>query len=312
MIRRYFIAIFAICFTLNGVAVAQTDVERLHHHFIQRLVYGSEIGEIQGKPIEKFMREEKISILEGNFKLLGALCNDTSAMMEMTIVDGKRYAISFIKDSVRMAVISYPASYQLILGTTLMEAENLLISNVKKTSLPPIEVNNISGDILQQIGTSGIYFLKGFHYTLPELNGNRYYVKESDSVYSLLYSEDLPMETMANLVTGTDIEHQLILNITMVKYGYKTENATIPLRQWITYCFSEGCIPYFGVMSKETEKMVCELLMINELLGYAHVMKMEFNPKILSNRKGEIKARLNSYVPIWNLKSLMDDKLNNK
>ena len=65
-------------------------------------------------------------------------------------------------------------------------------------------------------------------------------------------------------------------------------------------------------MSKETEKMVCELLMINELLGYAHVMKMEFNPKILSNRKGEIKARLNSYVPIWNLKSLMDDKLNNK
>jgi ferredoxin len=90
--------------------------------------------------------------------------------------------------------------------------------------------------------------------------------------------------------------------------GYKIDSATVPLRQWITYCFSEGCVPYFGVMTKESEKMVCELLMINEMLGYAHVMKMEFNPQILANREGKIKARLNSYIPIWNLKSLMDDK----
>ncbi len=308
MIKRYFIVLFTISFALGGVAVAQTDVERLHHHFIQRLVYGSEKGELQGKPIKKFMQEEKISILEGDFKLLGALNSDTSAIMEMTIVDGKRYAISFIKDSVRKAVISYPASYQLILGTTLMEAENLLLNNVRRTALPPVEDGSISGDILQRIGTSDIYILKGFHYTLPELNANRYYVKESDTVYSLLYSEDLPMETMANLVTGTEIENQLMLNITMVKYGYKIDSATVPLRQWITYCFSEGCVPYFGVMTKESEKMVCELLMINEMLGYAHVMKMEFNPKILANREGKIKARLNSYIPIWNLKSLMDDK----
>jgi hypothetical protein len=116
------------------------------------------------------------------------------------------------------------------------------------------------------------------------------------------------METMANLVTGTEIENQLMLNIAMVKYGYKIDSATVPLRQWITYCFSEGCVPYFGVMTKESKKMVCELLMINEMLGYAHVMKMEFNPKILANREGKIKARLNSYIPIWNLKSLMDDK----
>ena len=41
MSGRYFIALFAICFALKAVAVAQTDVEQLHHHFIQRLVYGA-------------------------------------------------------------------------------------------------------------------------------------------------------------------------------------------------------------------------------------------------------------------------------
>ena len=49
--------------------------------------------------------------------------------------------------------------------------------------------------------------------------------------------------------------------------------------------------------------------MQNEALGYAHVMKFSFNPSIIENCRGEAIARLNSYVPLSNVKALYYDEL---
>ena len=290
-----------------GNAVAQTNVENLHLRFIERLVMASEVGELQGKPIDVFMREEKISMLEGNYAILKTLLGDSTVVTDITLVDGKRYAVSFSKEGQRKVVLTYPASYQLILGVTLMEAEDLLFETVLRMPLPEAKPTQVPTELLQKMGTGPLYVLQGVSYMLPELNSNRYYVKPADTTYDLLYSEDFPLETMANLVTAVDIDHALDLDITMVKYGYRLDNVKIPLRRWVAYCLNEGCMPYFGVVSNEKDKIVCELVMQNEMLGYVHLMKLEFNPIIIANRKGVVKARLNSYIPIWNLKTLFAD-----
>ncbi len=291
----------------SGWAVAQDGGELLHYRFLARIAAAYDQGEIQGKAVETFLREEKIAFLQGGFSQLKAALADTAAAMELTLVDGKRYAASFFRGDQRTVTLSYPASYQLILGTTLMEAEDRLFDEVWRTSMPKAEERQVAEELLQQVGTSAVYLLAGSSYVLPELNTNRYYVKNEQGKFELLYSEDLPLETMANLATGTDIEHQLTLDIRMVKYGYRTESASIPLRQWIAFCNNQGCSPYFGVISSETGKVVCELVMQNEGLGYAHVMKFEFDPAILVGRKGNMSARLNSYVPISNVKSLFKE-----
>ena len=72
-------------------------------------------------------------------------------------------------------------------------------------------------------------------------------------------------------------------------------------------CKAQGCTPFFGIISQEPGKVVCELVMQNESLGYAHVMKFEFDPAILVDRQGTMSARLNSYVPISNVKSLFHE-----
>lgn len=290
----------------SATAVAQTGVEQQHYRFLQRLTEGYAQGEIQGKPVDTYLREEKIAFLQGGFSQLQAALAD-SAAIEISLVDGKRYAVSFFRDDQRTVIISYPASYQLILGTTLMEAENRLFEDVWRTPLPKAEEHQVVEELLQQMGTSAVYLLAGSSYVLPELNSNRYYVKNEHGKFELLYSEDLPLETMANLTTGTDIDNQLMLDIRMVKYGYRTEDATVPLRQWVAFGIEQGCTPFFGVISSEEGKVICEYVMQNEALGYAHVMKFEFNPSILVDRKGNMSARLNSYVPISNVKSLFKE-----
>ncbi|MBR5084809.1 MAG: hypothetical protein IKX33_09425 [Prevotella sp.] len=112
---------------------------------------------------------------------------------------------------------------------------------------------------------------------------------------------------MANLVTGTEIEIDIMLSILFVKYGFRRDTLSVPLNRWVGFCLNEGCIPYYGVVSYQDDKVVAVLLMRNEDLGYVHVMKFSFNTSILEKRSGEITARLNSYVPFSNVKYLFSE-----
>lgn len=412
ILTKRLLILFLLFLASTGALSAQ-QIETAHLNFLQRLASGVEYGKIEGKTISQYMFEERIAILEGDISMLNGLLSDTSVLTEIAIVNGKRCATRLYKDSSRVFTISYPANYQLIFGTTLMEAEERLPDAIRATNIPPLEKESISKDVLTQQNNSIIYVQKGNSYIIPELNSNRYYVAIkrgaiidtassildkktcSDSVFvensnaaadtdfivdsitptktvnpsreccivaffkklfgcsnpspkennilsdtillveynnrdssvskvpfipvdsldvsedsltfELLYSENLPVESMANLVTGNNIDDSIDINILLVKYGYRTEQFIVPLRQWVAFCFAEGCQPYFGAISQDRDEVVCELIMHNELFGYAHVMKLTFNPEIISLNKGVMSARLNSYVPIDNLKSLFDE-----
>ena len=66
----------------------------------------------------------------------------------------------------------------------------------------------------------------------------------------------------------------------------------------------ESCI--FVTIQNKNE-IIGELIMQNEALGYTHVMKLSLDPSTLKGRKGVIKARLNSYVPMSNVKALFHE-----
>ena len=316
--RVYKLLLLCLLLLVGGTAgiSAQIDVTQ-HRRFAERLVLAADEGQMDGKPIETYLKEEKIAFMKGGLGDLRRALRDPAISCQVTLREGKRYALCFFRQiETPEVVISYPASYQLILGTTMMQAEDRLFADVWSTPIPPatdtpIDLGNTDISSLQRIGNGPVYLAPGTSYIIPELNNNRYYVMLDDSTFRFLYSDDMPQETMANLVTTTEIENNLKLAIKLVKYGYRTESATIPLRQWVTYSIAQGCTPYFGVISKESEKVVCELIMHNEGLGYAHVMKFEFNPAILASRTGTMPARLNSYVPVSNVKSLFKESTTN-
>lgn len=72
----------------------------------------------------------------------------------------------------------------------------------------------------------------------------------------------------------------------------------------------QGCTPYFGVISFEGTLAVCELLMRNANEGYCHVMKVTCDVEQLLDKKGNITARLTSYVPTFKIKNLFKEDEN--
>lgn len=305
---KYALVLCLLLLSGSNRTIAQSSILDIHHRFIERLCAGYEQGELGGIPFSTFLQEEKVALLEGSFDELRSLCKDTAVAMEVTVADGKRCAARLHQDDGRSVTVSYPADYQIILGVTLMEMENSLYESVMDSpSVFPVNMVNVDSTSLQPLESGMVYLYEGDYFVLPALNNNRYYVREAPGHFDLLYSEDYPIETMANMVTGTEIETDIRLSILFVKYGFRRDTLSVPLNRWVGFCLNEGCIPYYGVVSYQDDKVVAVLLMRNEDLGYVHVMKFSFNTSILEKRSGEITARLNSYVPFSNVKFLFSE-----
>ena len=303
--RKYALVLCLLLLGWSNRTIAQSSILDMHRRFLERLCAGYDQGKLGGKPFSAFLREEKVALLDGSFEELRSLCSDTSASMEVTVADGKRCAARLYRNDGQSVIISYPADYHVILDVSLMEMENSLYESVMdSSSVYPVDMVNVERTLLQPLDAGMAFIYKGDYFVLPALNNNRYYVREASGHFDLLYSEDYPIETMANLVTGTEIKTDITLSILFVKYGFRRDTLSVPLNRWVGFCLNEGCIPYYGVVSHQDDKVVAVLLMRNEDLGYVHVMKFSFDISILEKRCGEVTARLNSYVPFSNVKYL--------
>ena len=286
-------------------------LSELQCNFIERMALTADIPDFYGIDFSQYLYDERVEFWEGDFNELKRLASDTTLIVQDTVMEGKIHIVSFYSahKQRRLLTLTYPTNYRLISGVSMTEAENALLADLNRIRVENTRIVELADSMLKPFGDSSIWYRKGDSLFLPEVNTNRYYnYNEDHDEYSLLYSEDFPKETMANLVSGVEIENQFVLNVKLVKYGYQKEQFQIPLRRWIAFCLQTGCKPYFWAAWQEDNQMIDgELLMHNEELGYCHVMKMTIDPSILGEKTGIIQARLNSYVRISNVKSLFQE-----
>lgn len=284
-------------------------IDEAQCNFLERMALAAEITDFYGISIRQYLRDEKVEFLEGRLDDLKTFLTDTTYIFQSTLVDGKNYIACWYTSDAheRYLTLTYPADFHLISGLSMTEAEDRLFDDIRRTRPEDTEWYEPVADLMQCVGSGPVHLLKGSIFFLPELNSNRYYVKSAKNKFSLLYSEDFPLETLANLMTGTELDNQFIINVKQVKYGYNVDDFNVPLKHWLAFCIQSGCTPYFGVISQEEDKIVGELIMQNEALAYCHVMKLTIDPSLLKQRKGTFQARLNSYVPMSNVKSLFDE-----
>lgn len=278
-------------------------------NFIERIALAGELPDFYGIEFRQYLRDEKVETLEGRFDNLKTFISDTTYIFQSTLIDGKAYIACWYMPSgqERYLTLTYPADFHLIAGIGMTEAEDRLYDKVRLTHIDKTEQYAPVEALMQRIGNGPVYLLQGDIYFIPELNSNRYYVKDDSNHFSLLYSEDFPMETFANLMTGIELENQYVIETKLIKYGYNVDQFSMPLRNWLAFCIQSGCTPYFGVISHKENEITGELIMQNEALGYTHVMKLSLDSSTLKSRKGVIKARLNSYVPMSNVKALFNE-----
>lgn len=283
-------------------------------NFVERYCLELAIPTIDHFTSSERMKEDRVVSSTGNLspEYLRSLCCDTTININVQTVNDRGYTIGWRKNAQWIYKIAFPIEYDLLFGTNMDERERRLpdelLRHVVKKNCDTIPQRAS----LIKAWQDNYYTLKGGAYLLDNLKADQYFEIDSLKKIVPIYNAVYPIESLANLLTTNLVENDYVLNISLRKYGLKTDSLSVSLKTWVDYCRQTGCKPYFGIIRLDDNVAVCELVMHNVCMGYNHIMKIHFNMNTLNSRKGRITARLNSYVTSSRIKNIFDELDTNK
>lgn len=263
-----------------------------------------------------YRREERMEqdgvLISGDLDSAGTLPSRTSRFTSAVTSSG-RY--SFLWEDTYGRIIfsmSVPARAELIFGRNKIELEDSFrqkaVSHVNggfgTDASPQNEPIRLSRKVY--IDHRGSY--------MSDAMRNALFYEKSRSGWTLISDDDLPMETVTNLLMAPaefpDRDYRL--DVTLMKYGFEKERFYIPLVKLMDFCICEGCVPYVGIESEDKGQIRVSVIMVNRELGYNHVLDFMFDRNLLKAKIGMIPVTLRAYTTTGNLSDLYNDDKTDK
>lgn len=276
-------------------------------NFLERYALGITLPLKREKSIARQLDEDGVFFRGGDFGTFRQLENDTSYVVGLENLNGKRYTVSWQKDGQTRLSINFPIEHDLLAGTEVLENERRIVGCIQRSS-DTCRTQQLADSTRLKLTWQGKYFiLPGDFYYMKQLNSNRYYEKTDKGNYRLFFHPGYVLESLSNLMTTATIENDYDMEIRQVKYGFAQDTVKVKLNQWLNFCLEEGCKGYFGIIGIDKDIADCELVMMNPTMGYLHLMRMAIDITTLDDRRGLIKARLNSYITTTRVKYLFGE-----
>lgn len=298
-------------FTASQRAAFSEDVL----NFVERYALSLDIPAKRLKTVEKQLDEDKVMFRVGSFRSLPAFIADSTYSLSLQSEMQKLYIVTWSKDGQTVCQLGFPMQYELLWGAPIDEVEQALKRRVMATTVAQADTLALMADSVLTTSPDGSCYVKpGQIYYFDELNSNRYYEKlesqgDGKSIYRLLFDSRHSHESLANVLTTTDVPNSFMLRVRQRTFNYTDSIYEVPLTQWVAYCLQTGCTPFFGIISDDGKVVDCELVMRNADLGYNHVMRLKVGVADIDRRCGLFTARLNAYIPTHNLKYLFNEQM---
>lgn len=252
------------------------------------------------KDIDKSMRLalDKVQLNVNTPEIIHTL--DGTEKLQVDMLSLKRYQVSWSKGDRNILTITFDMDYQLLSGCNAIEAEQKLIrelrryrpTKAKETTVDEPE-SNVTDHEFWQID-------KGY-YILNEIRHTLYYERKEQKGWKLVCDAAYPVWSTFNLMLSTDLEHQFNLNMVVDRYGYYQTELNIPLKKWIAFYQNQGCKAYLGIKTHQDKTITGTVFIVNEQMGYNHMLTIELDKDIIARRKGDIRSRLYAYIPLHNV-----------
>jgi len=320
MNRRKLVVMVIACLTSLGFH-AQTGKGALHlfsdeaktiappvvYDFLERYLY--EISQSKrGYDFYQKIADDKVVVREGSFSNIGHL--SPSVPFAITRYEDKGYEVCWTDAVTGRTLLSmqFPIQFELLLGMSKEEIEKTMKGQLRAYA-DTLQAEMSHPDSLESINTEGSIFRSttSKHYYVESLNTEKYYFnagKEGKSMVPLFSSEHKGFSA-ANLFHGLIKDTGAYqLHIEQQLYGFKQENYTIKLNQWLNYCRANSLTIYFGIEEERKDGLKALLIAANRDLAYNHVMSIIIPDNFVEKRNSVLKATLNAYIPTNNLKDL--------
>lgn len=258
--------------------MSQTPVfDFLERYFLQLNYPPSE------KTAAMMVRDDEFRFEKGTLQTVGELLPTDAFNYRF---DSHRYVVSWSRNDSLLLVVSFPVEYQLMSGNSKIDAENRILEDISQTAIV-----HTPDDLKTQL----------YEHYMVKTCTNRIYAVEG----SLVADAHHPAETVANMMLSTEMKGSVRLRVTQVEYGFRTSTVEVDLKQWITYCRNTHCQLYYGVDSfGDSGSVNAVVLAVNTEENYNHVLTVTVPADVIATQKGTVEARLYSYVPTQNIRSL--------
>lgn len=224
---------------------------------------------------------------------------DENMDFKISYIGYKGYRVAWATSEEVVLCMTFVMDYQMLTGCDAIELENNFLRDIKRFHSEDSQLRkpDISPDSL-----SGDYFVvEGDSYLSEAIRNDLFYQKDSEGAWKLVCSTAKPYWSSANISLSDLPVGDFMLNGLLDKYGYETESFSIPMHQWIRWCEQCGGTVYFGVRSKDEEKVNGTIMVAFEDQGICHMLKVAIPLAAIAAGKGEIQGRLYVCVPLHNV-----------
>ena len=246
------------------------------------------------------MEIDDVQIIKGNLNKLTLINNSTCLQIE---IKNKRHLIRLSNNQNIFFELSAPCSFELIKGKSKKELEDDFLQEVGKYIHPSYLMEDIKPQQLDSLSSFSIQ--ERYYYLIPEITSNLYYQKEKENVMLICHSK-YPEESVYNLFLSPETPGDFQLHLSINKYGFKKEELTLSLKQWLHFCKNSGCELFVGIEKIHNGIIRATQFVVNQSLQYNHILTITFSQDILTERKGIINGSVHVYIPTHNLENLFD------
>ncbi len=114
-----------------------------------------------------------------------------------------------------------------------------------------------------------------------------------------------PKEALSDILLAPDhASIQVLLSIKLLYAGFHKETINVTLPQWMEFCHSEGCTPYYIYEGTEKNQASAMLLMYNRSEGYAHLLHLLAPISQLKASRQNYQGKVYMFIPTNNVKDL--------
>lgn len=260
------------------------------------------------KSIGQQIKEDDIILDAGNWDLFPSLRQLDKVVIEN--LSGKRYRVSWLQADTVVCSLSFPMKYQLIVGADLVELEDRLKNRV----LTHKETRILLDEDFKQEGywKDAFFVREGDSYILEQLNSNTFYLPDKNGQLYAVWDKAYPVESAFNVMLCPEVESKFMLECQLMKFGNKQEDFRCPLRQWQSFCLSEGCQPYFGITTLTDRSLSGICIMRNEKYGYNHLLRIRLLLDDFGKSEGTVYAKWYAFIPTGSIKDLYEDLKNSQ
>lgn len=274
--------------------------------FLEQYVLACDLPLKRQFPIAEEQEIKGILYEQGNNNTIKQFAGDTSISINVSMINGKYYNISWVKSDTIKCSVLFPINYCLLHGTTIQESEERLFLDfirMKDKQIEGMAEWTISPLDLIKVSDTNIYILQGDSIYVSELNNTQYYMVE-DSVVEPIFTTSMPRESFSNLVVSQRVINEYNVTINLIRYGHKNSKATMPFSTLMNYFDKKGCTPYFGIIENTDSTMRGLLLLANIPEGYCHTIRLDIETNSIDTGKGIMQGRMMAYIPISKIKKL--------